>query len=73
MIGLQIIFNIEKLIKIIYESITIIHFNRCADTHLNKMYIEEFIIVRYVLCTNLTKLINFRLNYTFDLLTFTNL
>jgi hypothetical protein len=35
-IGPQIIFNIEKLINIIYKSITIIHLNKCTSIYPDK-------------------------------------
>jgi hypothetical protein len=45
LIGSQIIFNIEKLIKIICESIRIVHLSKCIGTSSNKMYTEEFTLL----------------------------
>jgi hypothetical protein len=44
LIGPQIVFNIEKLINIICESIIIVHLYRYTGTYLNKMNTEEFTI-----------------------------
>jgi hypothetical protein len=40
--GLQIVFNIEKLINIIYKPIRIIPLNKYTDTYPHNMCIEEF-------------------------------
>jgi hypothetical protein len=41
-IGSLIMFNIKKVTNTIYEPIIIFYLNKYTDTHLNKMYTEEF-------------------------------
>jgi hypothetical protein len=45
LVGLQVVFNIEKLINTIYAPIRIVHLNRFTGTYSNKMCIEKFPII----------------------------